>query len=207
MATFADLLSSTQKQNIVSLVNQKSDAEIYAPNTPACVHEAIYVFAGKLNCKLNSRFWAMLDDSHTSAVVCVSGKQVSVMPVMESVAFAKRLGEMLKAGNSLLWVLNADTICITWDNWRECYVRLAGTLKSDDGLPVPISRRETRNIRTAKNRERMFNEAASCNRYKKMGKRGFNMAFDQARAEWRAEQYDKYFREVVTEAREIIKML
>lgn len=202
--TLADLLSQTQVQSMITGADKKNCAETYAPSIPAHIQSALYDFAGTLNCQLKACFWSNLDAAHTSAMVCIKGKQAQVLPVVESVIFARHLGELLKEGNNIVWVVNAKIVHITWENWREIYARLTGALKDDD-LPMPISGREKRRIRTDRNRQRMFDEQADCIRYKKMGKRGFRMTFDEAKAEWRAEQYEKALRGVVGEARLILK--
>lgn len=204
-----DTLSQSQLSAIYAVAQHQSDAAKYAPAVPADIHECLYKFASECNCRLSTRFWADLQMEYASTpsvMVCIQAKRVKVLAVYQNAIFGKHLCEMLKQGYRVMWVYHVNGLEVTWKNWKNVYASLI-TVPTHDDLPVPPSRYEVRRIQINANRERMFDDAASCNRYKKMGKRGFNMAFNEMRAQMRQEAYEKKLRGVVGEAREIMKML
>ena len=205
----ADILSNVQLGAMLNVAQSQTDAEKYAYSVSTKTHEYLYKFAAELKCVLNAKFWKDLQTEYIydkSVMVCIKGKNATVMPVMENPTFAKHLGEMLKGGYAICWVTDRYTQAVSWDNWKWIYKVLTETQTQSD-LPAPISKRERVSIRVESDRQRMFTGAAECNRYKKIGKRGFNTTFDEMRAEIRTEAYERKLRGVIGEAKRIIESL
>lgn len=206
---FSDLISSMQLSAMLNVAQSQTDAEKYAQSVPTKIHERLYKLASELNCVLNADFWKDLQTEYVSdqsVMVCIKGNKATVMSVVNKPAFARHLGEMLKGGYDISWVTDTFYVKVSWDNWKWIYKALTETYDDSD-LPAPISKRERVRIRVESDRQRMFTSAAGCNRYKKIGKRGFNTTFDEMRAQIRTEAYERKLRGVIGEAKRIIESL
>ena len=113
---------------------------------------------------------------------------------------------MLKRGDKICWLENGYLCEVNWDNWKGVY-HAHTTEPSSDALPVPPSRHELRMMQINRDRDEMFYEAASVIRNKKLNKRGYNMTFDEIRAQMRHEAYEKRLRGIEIEARKIMSVL
>ena len=205
----ADILSNVQLGAMLNVAQSQTDAEKYAYSVSTKTHEHLYKFAAELKCVLNAKFWKDLQTEYIydkSVMVCIKGKNATVMPVHRKPVFAKHLGEMLKGGYAICWVTDRYTQVVSWENWKWIYNALTEIQEHSD-IPVPISKRERVRIRVESDRQRMFTSAAGCNRYKKIGKRGFNTTFDEMRAQIRTEAYERKLRGVIGEAKRIIESL
>ena len=156
-------------------------------------------------------FWSRFDAAYRgeeSIIVVSSHEGTRVLTVTTNPTFAKQVGIFLKRGDKLCWVHGKSVVTITWDNWKRVYQQLSATLtESQASCPSAMSHREYSRIQEEKRREKVFYEAASCNRIKKLGKRGFNTTFDELRAAHRSEEYEKRLRNIKNEARRILAVL
>lgn len=204
----ADMLSSAQFTAVYDVAKAQSDAEKHAPEL-SLIHDFLYAFAAQCSCVYSASFWRNLHDEHTSSadvMVCIQHKRATIMPVMRTRVFARHLGEMLKNGVSICWIVKGRAMRVNWENWKAVYTQLTETGTKCE-YDEQISRREMRRIRIDEKRERMFSDAALSERYKKMSKRGYNLAFDEMRAMQRQEEYEKKLRKVVNEAAKIMQVL
>lgn len=204
----ADMLSSAQFTAAYDVAKAQSDAEKHAPEL-SLIHDFLYAFAAQYSCVYSASFWRNLHDEHTSSadvMVCIKNRKATIMPVMRTRVFARHLGEMLKDGVSICWIIKGRAMRVNWENWKAVYTQLTETGTKCE-YDEQISRREMRRIRIDEKRERMFSDAALSERYKKMSKRGYNLAFDEMRAMQRQEEYEKKLRKVVNEAAIIMQVL
>ena len=202
----SDLISIEKLDVMREIASQPSDAATYMPTLSEATRGELSAFVGR---KCGTTFWVHLRSEYTltpNVMVCVSGKRISVLPVTKSVTFAKHLGVMLKRGDKICWLENGYLCEVNWDNWKAVYRSLT-TEPTSDALPVPPSRHELHMMRINRDREEMFYEAASVVRNKKLNKRGYNMTFDEVRAQMRHEAYEKRLRGVEIEARNILAVL
>lgn len=203
----SDILSATQIGEMRSVATAKTSAEKYAP-TLQPVHEHLYTFADKHKCVLDVRFWCTLSTEYaTSAdvVVCINAGNAEVFPVRKTRLFAHHLGEKLKGGCAICRVINGKTMVVNWDNWKETYARLTSSADKRE-YDLQLSGAQKRKMRIDAERERMFDGAAQCNRYKKMGKRGFNLAFNEMRANDRLVAYEREIYATLKSAKNILNI-
>lgn len=201
----SDLISVEKLDAMREIASQPSVAEQYVPFLSEHARGCLTAFVGR---KCGNIFWANLRrecEYAPDVIVCVAGKRADVMPVHKSAIFAKRLGAMLKRGDKIAWLKNGKFVSVNWENWESIYAAL--TSDDENDLPVPPSRCEMRRMRVERDRREMFYEAASATRNKKLGKRGYNMSFDEIQAWRRHEAYEKRLRGVEIEARRIISVL
>lgn len=205
----ADMLSSAQFTAMYDVASKPSDAEKYAPEL-SLIHDFLYAFAARCSCVYPENFWHNLHAEHdfsADVMVCIKNKKATIVPVWHTRAFARHLGEMLKEGTSICWIVNGKAKQVDWENWKDVYAQLTSDATAKCEYDEPISRREIRRIRINEKRERMFSDAALSERYKKMSKRGYNLAFDEMRAMQRQEEYERKLRKVVNEAEKILQVL
>lgn len=202
----SNLISIEKLDAMREIASKPSDAAVYMSTLSEQTRSELSAFVGR---KCGQAFWMQLRSEYThtpNVMVCISRKRVSIMPVTKCVTFAKHLGGILKRGDKICWLKNGYLCEVSWENWKSVYRSL--TVEATNGeLPVPPSRHEMRMIQTKRDRDEMFYEAASVIRNKKLNKRGYNMTFDEIRAQMRHEAYEKRLCGVETEARNIMAML
>ena len=205
----ADILSSAQFTAMYDVANTQSDADKHAPEL-SLIHEFLYAFAAQRSCVYSAGFWRDLHEEHSSSadvMVWIKNRKATIMPVMRTRVFAHHLGEMLKEGVSVCWIVKGRAKQVDWENWKVVYAQLTADTTVKCEYDEQISRREMHRIRVNEKRERMFSDAALSERYKKMSKRGYNLAFDEMRAMQRQEEYERKLRKVVNEAEKIWQVL
>lgn len=205
----SDILSATQLDAMRAVATRKTDAETYAPNIPTRISECLYSLAANAKCVTNGKFWQRLQwaiNENGCAVVQFVGKTAKVIEATKTSVFGKHLCNRLKAGDNLAWVDMHSCYTLDWETWKQTWNKITFT-PSADNLPTPPSVREMSQIRINRDRQEMFCEAAQVIRNKKLGKRGFNMSFDEIRAMQRQEAYERSLRGVVNDARKIMAVL
>ena len=208
--TFADLLSKSQVTALYNDVStQPSFAELYAPNIPQHIQDALYDFAIDVECGFKKSFWRELEHTHdvyAEAIVCVQGDETKVLCVRKSRIFARHLGELLKRGASLCWIVRNKCVRIDWENWKDIYAQLT---KGEDKriYDSHMSLNEFLAIQEHRRRERMFTEAGLSDRYKKLGKRGYNLSFDELRAVRKQQDIESEIYKTLRDARRILDVL
>lgn len=206
--TFADLLSNSQISAIRNVSNALTPAEQYAPSLSK-VHDYIYAFASDNNCVLNANFWKNLQTYYVTernVMVCIKNKKASVLCVQKTPIFAHHLGEMLKQGYAILWVECSVADIVDWVNWKFVYNCLVQ--KRDNwNYDKQISKREVAYIKKENKREKMFYEASISDRYKKLGKRGYNLSFDELRALRKQQEIEKEIYKTISKAKQIFEIL
>ena len=202
----SDLLTTTQVDAMRQVVTStQCDAQNYAPNLSDKVRDQLFGFATLHNGNYNRKFWQSLNyeyTQHPDVMICVSGKQITIATVQLNRVFARHIGECLKRGDVICWIRNSSVIVVDWSNWKSVYSSLTKAPDTDT-LPTPPSRREMRVIRENRRREHAFGEMAKNPCSKKLGKKGYNLTFDEIRARQRMEAMEKAQRTVISEARKI----
>ncbi len=180
--TLGNILSNAQISALKSVATAKTDAEKYTSYISEKAWEMIYDMATKLGQKLSPKFWQMLDmniQANSEVMVCMKGKkEVSVMPVIREVRWARHLGAILKSGYSIVWVGEGATI-VSWNNWESVYRALTKSVDSN-GYDAEMSYAEYCSIKIARQKEREFYDLARPIRNKKLGRR--RITFEEARA-------------------------
>lgn len=178
-----NIFSDAQISALKSIATAPTDAEKYTSHVSEKTWEMLYDLAAELGQKLSPKFWQMLDESirsNSEVVVYMKGKkEVSVMPVIRQVCWAKHLGQMLKSGYSIVLIGKASTL-VTWDNWKRVYdtlTKVADTRNYD----VEMSNSEYRSIKTARRKEKEFYDLARPIRSKKGGR--CRISFEEANAQ------------------------
>lgn len=202
----SDFISIEKLDVMREIAKQPSNAAKYMPMLSEETCGELNAFVGR---KPGEAFWVKLRSEYAytpNVIVCVTGSGASVMQVTKSVTFAKHLGLMLKRGDKICWLDNGSIFEVNWDNWQSVYQELTNT-QATDMLPVPPSKREMRMIRRKRERDELFYEGASVIRNKKLNKRGYNMSFDEIRAQMRHDAYEKRLRGIELEAKNILSVL
>lgn len=178
-----NIFSDAQISALKSIATAPTDAEKYTSHVSEKTWEMLYDLAAELGQKLSPKFWQMLDESirsNSEVVVYMKGKkEVSVMPVIRQVCWAKHLGQMLKSGYSIVLIGRASTL-VTWDNWKHVYdtlTKVADTRNYD----VEMSNSEYRSIKTARRKEKEFYDLARPIRSKKGGR--CRISFEEVNAQ------------------------
>lgn len=203
-----DLFSDKQLTALRSKLDEHTLAEKYASNVGEIAHKTLYAIASDHKHVLNASFWQELGAEFKSGcyvAVLIKGKSASIFPECNSPRMARMIGDRLKQGYGICVITPSGWAQrVTWENWKRIYAMLT---RVDNGYEAAPSEREIRNITTKRKKEAEFYEAASCIRNKKLGKRGFNMTFDELRAQMRQEAYERNLRTVTNTARTIMAVL
>lgn len=185
-------------------------ADIYAPSFDGGTKDFFYKAAASQSCVLDEKFWRRMERIYTSresVLVTFHNEEIDFIGITYNRIFAIHVCELLKRGYTVIFVGEGhDAWQVNWRNWHDTY-RLLADKHETDNLPDYISKAEIRAIRIRHKRERAFAEAAECIRYKKLGKRGFNMSYDEIRALRRADLLEKEIRGVVSEAQAIYSVI
>lgn len=133
-------------------------------------------------------------------IVLSIGKSIEIKHVFSG--SLKLFGHELKKGKRLLWIRNGSCVEITWANWKWFY---NSSQTWYDNIPEPTPWWEEEKILKDMKRNALFCDMSKSNRYVKIGKKGFNMTFDELKAQFAQDQKDKYIRKVINESRKILK--
>lgn len=142
-----------------------------------------------------------------STIVCINEEGINFLPVIRDKNFAKCVGERLKRGG-VVWMHDNTFREVTWDNWKHTYAMLCPKVPvyTSGELDKP-SKKECAEIKETRRLDRFFNEMKSVDRYKKMGKRGFNANFDELKRKWQIAEFDKQFYATKRRAKEIMQQV
>ena len=155
--------------------------------------------------KIRANFWAVFNDAYSLAhdvIVCVgANRKVTVLPVRHDRIFARHVGELLKT-SKLMW----GNIEVTWKNWKAVYAYLTAS-KDAQVYDYEMSEDEQERYAVERKREEMFYEQASNDRYKKMGKRGYNLSFNEMRAVRRMEAAERQAYRTIKSARQMMEAM
>lgn len=159
--------------------------------------------------KVRPNFWddfnAKYSPTHDVMVCIGHDKKVRILEVRYDRRFARYVGELLKSAK-ILWAKGDKGHRVDWANWKSVYSCL--TAPADTRVyDEYTSERKQRAILAKQKREADFYDLARPDRYKKVGKRGYNMSFDEMRAEQRQERYEQYLRGTLRGARTIMGAL
>lgn len=205
--TLGNIFSDAQISALKSIATAPTDAEKHTSHVSEKAWEMLYDMAAELGQKLPPKFWQMLDaniQANTEVMVCMRGKKdVSVMPVIRQVCWAKHLGQMLKSGYSIAWVGKGATL-VTWDNWKGVYSALTKPLCTQE-YDTPMSKAEYRAIKTARRKEQEFYDLARPIRSKKRGR--YRITFDEANAQRIKSEKLMFESRVEARARKILEAL
>ena len=173
------------------------------------IQEEISKFAAKNGGKMRLDFWAVFNSVYSctqDVMVCVQpdGK-IRILEVRRDRTFARHVGELLKTCK-LLWVFDDFRTIVDWDNWKSVYAHLTSA-KSAQVYDYEMSESEQERYRVERKRENMFYEQATSDRYKKMGKRGYNLSFDELRAVRRVEAMERQQYRILKTARNIMESI
>lgn len=157
--------------------------------------------------KMRPNFWAVFNSAYSpthDVMVCVGAdKNVSVLEVRRNRNFAHHVGELLKT-HKVCRVFEGVALPVTWENWKSVYRALTQRRDEQEYDYEPSEWEvEVRNVE--RKREEMFYEQASNDRYKKMGKRGYNLTFDEMRAVRCMEAAERQAYRTVKNARQIME--
>lgn len=199
-------ISSELLQALQQCVEKKYEPQ-YTPTWAR--NYALNVIAPDTKRGLPKDFWVEMDYAFrhdSAAIVFMDGKRIYVRGAVGNRAFARHLGENIKAGKQVYFVSPNLCALITPENWGDIWSYL--TSKCDDNYDhEELSNTEVAEIRVSLAREKMFRESAKSNRYQKIGKRGYNTSFDEWRAAQRTAEYERALRETVKDAKEILGAL
>ena len=152
--------------------------------------------------KIRTDFWTAWTDAYSltrDVMVCVgANRKVTVIPVRHGRIFARHIGELLKT-SKIMW----GDVEVTWGNWKALYSYLTST-KDNQVYDLEMSESELERYAVERKRENMFYEQATSDRYKKMGKRGYNLSFDEMRAVRRMEAMERHQYRIIKNARNIM---
>ena len=171
------------------------------------IQEEISKFAAKNGGEMRRDFWAVFNSVYSctqDVMVCVhpDGK-IRILEVRRDRTFARHVGELLKTCK-LLWVFDELHTVVTWDNWKSVYAHLT-SIKSAQVYDYEMSEYEQERRRVDRKRENMFYEQATSERYKKMGKRGYNLSFNELRAVRRMEAMERQQYRILKTASKIME--
>ena len=177
-----------------------------APET-SYIQEEISKFATVNGGKMRRDFWAVFNSVYSctqDVMVCVyPDGNIRIIEVRRDRTFARHVGELLKTCN-LLWVFDELHVVVTWDNWKSVYAHLTSA-KNAQVYDYEMSEHEQERHRVERKRENMFYEQATSDRYKKMGKRGYNLSFNEMRAVRRMEAMERQQYRILKTASKIME--
>ena len=173
--------------------------------------------AGGYGIKVNAKMRDKIDNSQESGkefFVFVSGYGMDMLEVRErNVPTAKIVGGRLRMG-TVIWFRNGKYSVVDMNDWKD---GLAQVISGQKKAEIVEQRRELREARAQKReerfligemrREKRFDEAREMPRYKKMGKRGFNLSFDEMKHKREIEAFDEAMRGVSMRTKEIASVL
>lgn len=199
-----------QKQAIMEI-----SANILAQMRKKCapemsgVQEEISNFVTANGGKMRPNFWAVFNSAYSPAhdvMVCVGAdKSVSVLEVRRNRNFAHHVGELLKT-HKVCRAFEGVALPVTWKNWKSVY-RALTQHRDEQVYDYEPSEWEVEVRNVERKREEMFYEQASNDRYKKMGKRGYNLSFNEMRAVRRMEAAERQAYRTIKSARQIMEAM
>lgn len=143
---------------------------------------------------LNQKFWRRLNNA------CRDG--IAVVAVINGVATIRcELSE-----SHLRTTINRNDFVVVSEGGYSGfeYVNRCKKNAQTQSYDAQMTTGERVRLRIKHKRERNFSENAKCNRYKKIGKRGFNTTFEETKEVLRIFAYDRYIHSINTAASRIL---
>lgn len=173
--------------------------------------------AGGYGVSVDAKMRDKIENSQESGkefFVFVSSYGMNILDVHErSVEIAKIVGNRLHFG-TVLWFRNGKHSVVDMKDWKD---GLAQVISGQKKAEIKEARRELREARAQRReerfligemrREKRFDEARDMPIYKKMGKRGFNLSFDELKHKREIEAFDATMRNVSQRTKEIASVL
>lgn len=155
-----------------------------------------------------------LQEKNATFYVFVGKLGLDVLETAErSVRIAQIVGGRVRDGVAL-YFLKGNMNVIDFSSWKESWSRIISGQVSAELRESRAQEREDRrelserlNLLSEMGRQNRFKEAAEVTTYKKMGKRGYNMSFDEMRRKRQIEEFDAQFKRTETRARQIASVL
>ena len=155
-----------------------------------------------------------LQEKNATFFVFVGKLGLDVLETAErSVRIAQIVGGRVRDGIAL-YFLKGDMNVIDFSSWKESWSRIiSGQVSAELRESMAQEREdrrelsERRKLLSEMGRQNRFKEAAEVTTYKKMGKRGYNMSFDEMRRKRQIEEFDAQFKRTETRARQIASVL
>ena len=155
-----------------------------------------------------------LQEKNATFFVFVGKLGLDVLETAErSVRIAQIVGGRVRDGVAL-YFLKGDMNVIDFSSWKESWSRIiSGQVSAELRESMAQEREdrrelsERRKLLSEMGRQNRFKEAAEVTTYKKMGKRGYNMSFDEMRRKRQIEEFDAQFKRTETRARQIASVL
>ena len=173
------------------------------------IQEEISIFVAENGGKMRPDFWAVFNSELSlthDVMVCVQpDRKVRIIEVRRNRNFAHHVGELLKT-HKICWVWGEDAIEVSWKNWKAVYNYLVPT-RNNQVYDPQMSDDERERTLTARKKMGEFYNLALSDRYKKMGKRGYNLSFDEARAVRRMEAAERKMYRTIRTARQIMEAM
>lgn len=173
------------------------------------VQEKVSIFVNQNGGKIRADFWAVFNSGLSltqDVMVCVQpDRKVQIIEVRRNRSFAHHVGELLKT-HKVCWVWGEDVIPVDWENWKAVYSYLVPS-KNSQVYDPEMSEYERERTLTARKKMGEFYDLALSDRYKKMGKRGYNLSFDEARAVRRMEAAERKMYRTIRTARQIMEAM
>ena len=171
------------------------------------IQEEISKFAAKNGGKMRRDFWAVFNSVYSctqDVMVCVQpdGK-MRILEVRCNRTFARHVGELLKTCK-VLRVFSDFSVVVDWNNWKSVYRSLTKAMDAQV-YDYEASAFENERREVERKREEMFYEQATSDRYKKMGKRGYNLSFNEMRAVRRMEAMERQQYRILKTASKIME--
>lgn len=156
-----------------------------------------------------------LQEKNATFFVFVGKLGLDVLETRErNVRIAQIVGGRVRDGIALYFLKGGDMNVIDFSNWKEYWSRIisgqVGAELRESRAQEREDRRELserRKLLSEMGRQNRFKEAAEVTTYKKMGKRGYNMSFDEIRRKRQIEEFDAQFKRTETRARQIASVL
>ena len=155
-----------------------------------------------------------LQEKNATFFVFVGKLGLDVLETAErSVRIAQIVGGRVRDGIAL-YFLKGDMNVIDFSSWKESWSRIiSGQVSAELRESMAQEREdrrelsERRKLLSEMGRQNRFKEAAEVTTYKKMGKRGYNMSFDEMRRKRQIEEFDAQFKRTEIRARQIASVL
>lgn len=202
----SDIITASQLSAMRMAASGQSAVEKIAPSITDQMRDEICAFSAEYDFNVTLNTWRELHQTFSAdgaAIICADGRSVKIMPEMHGKAFAVHMKNLLKRGCTLLFVTFQRIREISWENWQDWYDKFTYVPKQSDTLPDKPTAASMRKLRENRHKERTFYQLADPQITKKMGKRGYNLSFDEVRARQRMEAMERRNRTVVNEARKI----
>ena len=202
----SDIITTSQLSAMRSAASGQSVVEKIAPSISDQMRDKICAFSAEFDFNVTINVWRELHQTFTSngaAILCVYNKSVKIIPAMHGKAFAVHMKHELKRGCTLLFVTHKRVVRICWSNWQMWYDKFTAMPPKQNNAPDKPTYATMRKLREQRYKEHMFYQLADPQITKKIGKRGYNLSFDEIRAIRHMEAIERRNRIIIKEAQKI----